>query len=132
MKLKSTYVAAFFVVFAMLFATKAQSQTTLTDSVKLFSNQFKALDGGSREQIFVKYLSTSIRVKHPYETVTLSSSLMGANFSTKQDIRMLLGNPNVHYPDAIDEFYLSPTPTTNKLVIVYDVNDIVVSFSIKN
>jgi hypothetical protein len=123
---------AVMLTFSIFFASYCNAQANLTDSVKIYSNLFKSLDGAAREQVFVKKLSSSIRTYHPTDQAILPSNLMGANFTTRNEILMLLGNPNRSLPDAIDEYYLSPIPTTNKLVVIYDSNSNVVSVTIKN
>ena len=118
----------------LLFAYTAtlQAQTTLTDLDKQVSDRFKLLNGQNRESIFVDSLYKLIRVNNSSNNDLTTSNLMSSKVSTRSDVRMLLGTPTLSIPDFFDEWNLLANPSTKKLVVIYDRNDNVVSWAIKN
>lgn len=118
----------------LLFAYTAtlQAQTTLTDLDKQVSDRFKLLNGQNRESIFVDSLYKLIRVNNSSNNDLTTSNLMSSKVSTRSDVRMLLGTPTLSIPDFFDEWNLLASPATKKVVVIYDKDDKVVSWAIKN
>lgn len=118
----------------LLFAYTAtlQAQTTLTDLDKQVSDRFKLLNGQNRESIFVDSLYKLIRVNNSSNNDLTTSNLMSSKVSTRSDVRMLLGTPTLSIPDFFDEWNLLANPATKKVVVIYDKDDKVVSWAIKN
>lgn len=118
----------------LLFAYTAtlHAQTTLTDLDKQVSDRFKLLNGQNRESIFVDSLYKLIRVNNSSNNDLTTSNLMSSKVSTRSDVRMLLGTPTLSIPDFFDEWNLLANPATKKVVVIYDKDDKVVSWAIKN
>ena len=118
----------------LLFAYTAtlQAQTTLTDLDKQVSDRFKLLNGQNRESIFVDSLYKLIRVNNSSNNDLTTSNLISSKVSTRSDVRMLLGTPTLSIPDFFDEWNLLASPATKKVVVIYDKDDKVVSWAIKN
>lgn len=116
----------------MLFSKEAYTQTSLSDADKVLSNRFKSLNGSNRESLFSDSLYRLVRVVNSSNNDTTTSNLMSSKISSRDDVRMLLGNPDFTTPDFIDEWSLLASPSNKRLVVVYNRNYKVINWAIKN
>ncbi len=97
------------ILFTLFFSLKGYSQTTealLSDEDQQKSDLFKSQNGNDRRATFIE-LERLIRPLEAVPTVTnISSKKIGANTSTKEEIIILLGEPNNTIQQSIFQYLL--------------------------
>jgi hypothetical protein len=133
-KMKWMKVLMMGILFTLLISTKGYSQTTeplLSDEDQQKSDLFKSQNGSDRRATFTE-LERLIRPLEAVPTANISSKKIGANTSTKEEIIILLGEPNNTIQKSIFQYLLKGNGFECRVDIGFNADGFVSFYVIKD
>lgn len=133
-KMKWMKVLMMGILFTLLFTVKGYSQTVeplLNDEDQQKSDLFKSQKGNDRRATFTS-LESLIRPLEAVPTTNISSKQIGANTSTKEEIIILLGEPDNTIQQSIYQYLLKGNGFECRVDIGFNADGLVSFYVIKD
>jgi hypothetical protein len=133
-KMKWMKVLMMGILFTLLFSFKGYSQTVeplLSDEDQQKSDLFKSQKGNDRRATFTS-LESLIRSLEAVPTTNISSKKIGANTSTKEEIFILLGEPDNTIQQSIYQYLLKGNGFECRVDIGFNADGLVSFYVIKD